>query len=155
LSKAFGSIGGFVTGPRAAIDTLINAARPFIYTTALPPMCAAAALAALGIIGSDEGRALRVRVQALAERVRGALRGLGLETGASRTPIVPVIFGDPARALAASAFLGARGLWVPAIRPPTVAPGTARLRISLMATHTDEHVERLLDALAALHQAGI
>jgi 7-keto-8-aminopelargonate synthetase-like enzyme len=148
LSKALGSLGGFVTGPRAAIETLVNGARSFIYTTALPAGCAAAALAALRIIEREPAR--RERVMALARRVRGELGAMGYDCGNSTTPIVPVILGDAEKALRAAAFLRERGLHVPAIRPPTVAPGAARLRISLMATHGDGQVARLLTEMGAL-----
>jgi 8-amino-7-oxononanoate synthase len=144
-SKALGSLGGFVAGPRAAIDTLINEARAFIYTTALPAACAAAALAALKIIVREPER--RVRVRAVADRVRRELVGQGYDCGDSATPIIPVIMGSSTKALVASTFLRKRGLFVPAIRPPTVAPNGSRLRISLMATHSDSQIDKLLDAL--------
>ncbi|HVX87179.1 MAG TPA: 8-amino-7-oxononanoate synthase [Phycisphaerae bacterium] len=153
LSKALGSLGGFVAGPRAVIETLVNAGRAFIYTTALPPSCAAAGLAALRIVEREPGR--RARVLGLAERVRGRLRELGFDCGDSRTPIIPVILGEAEKALAAAAFLRERGIYVPAIRPPTVGPGTARLRISLMATHSDGQVEQLLEGLGALRAKGV
>jgi len=151
LSKALGSVGGFIAGPRVAIDTLINSARPFIYTTALPPACSAAALAALRIVERDAGR--RQRVLALARHVRAELTAMGFNCGVStlpQTPILPVIVGDAATALAAAEFLRSRGIFVPAIRPPTVPPNTARLRISLMATHSDSQVDQLLSAMRAL-----
>jgi len=153
LSKALGSLGGFIAGPRAAIDTLINSARSFIFTTALPPACAAAALAALRIVEADPAR--RSRLARLAHHVRTELRGMGFDCGSSTppaTPIIPVILGDAAAALAASDSLKARGLFIPAIRPPTVPPNSARLRISLMATHTDAHIEQLLEAFRELSQ---
>jgi len=139
-----------VCGPKPAIEMLINAGRPFVYTTALPPVCSAAALAALEIIRSDEGRRRRERVLALAQRVRVELRALDFDCGDSQTPIMPVVLGAAERAVCASEYLRTRGLWVPAIRPPTVAPNQSRLRISLMATHTDEDVERLVSACRAL-----
>jgi 8-amino-7-oxononanoate synthase len=148
LSKALGSLGGFVAGPLAVIDTLINAARSFIYTTALPPACAAAALAALRIVEREPAR--RRRVNQLAQRVRVELRQMGYDCGDSVTPIVPVILGDAVRALTAAAQLRDRGLFVPAIRPPTVPPHGSRLRLSFMTTHTDGQVERLLDAFRDL-----
>jgi 8-amino-7-oxononanoate synthase len=148
LSKALGSLGGFVAGPREVIDTLINAARSFIYTTAIAPACAGAALAALRIVEREPAR--RRRVGALAEHVRRELRALGYDCGDSTTPIVPVILGDAERALQAAERLRERGLFVPAIRPPTVPPNGARLRLSFMATHTDAQVERLIDAFRAL-----
>jgi 8-amino-7-oxononanoate synthase len=148
LSKALGCVGGFVCGSAEVIETLINGARSFIYTTALPPACAASALAALHIVERQPRR--RERVLSLASRVKSALAALGYDCGDSETTIIPVILGEPETALAAAAFLRERGIWVPAIRPPTVARGSARLRISLMATHTDSDVEQLLDGMRAL-----
>jgi 7-keto-8-aminopelargonate synthetase-like enzyme len=148
LSKALGSLGGFIAGPRAAVDSLMNHARSFIYTTALPPACAAAALAALRIIQREPAR--RQRVLNLAAHVRKELTALGFDCGDSQSPIVPVILGDSARAVQASQFLREQGLYIPAIRPPSVPPNSARLRISLMATHTDAHLERLVAACRKL-----
>ncbi len=140
LSKTLGSLGGFVAGPARFVELLVNRARPYIFTTAPTPADSAAALAALGVVRSDEGDALRTRLQALIDRVAHGI-------GATRhlSPILPVVIGAEADAVAASASLLERGLWVPAIRPPTVAPGTSRLRITLSATHTDEQVDRLVD----------
>ena len=151
LSKALGSVGGFVAGPRAAIDTLINQARSFIYTTALPPATSAASLAALKMVEREPGR--RERVMMLAGHVKRSLVEMGFDCGDSASPIVPVMLGTAEAALQAAAFLRERGIWVPAIRPPTVAPNRARLRISLMATHTDGQIEQLLAAMRALRAA--
>jgi 8-amino-7-oxononanoate synthase len=148
LSKALGSVGGFVTGPRAAIDTLINAARSFIYTTALPPGCAAASLAALRIVEREPAR--RHRLMALAGHVKSSLVALGFDCGDSASPIIPILIGQSDAALRAANFLNSRGLYVPAIRPPTVPPNSARLRISLMSTHTDAHIEQLIVNFTAL-----
>lgn len=153
LSKALGSIGGFVAGPQEAIDTLINTARPFIYTTALPPACSAAALASLRIVAREPRR--RARVLALAAQVKAELVQMGFACQDSRSPIIPVILGSAAAAVEAAAFLRARGLYVPAIRPPTVPPNTARLRISLMATHTEAHVAQLLEAMRELRRQRV
>ena len=139
LSKALGALGGFVAGPRAVVDLLVNAARPFIFSTAPTPADTAAALAALGVLRSPEGDALVARLAALVARVRPG----------HPSPIVPVVLGDEDVAMKASHRLLERGLLVPAIRPPTVAPGTSRLRVALSAAHTDEQVERLVAALAA------
>ncbi len=152
LSKALGSVGGFVCGPREAIDMLVNKARTFIYTTALPPMCSAAGLAALGVIDRQPHR--RQRLLAMAAQVRQELEAMGFDCGESRSPIIPVMAGSAESALAASEQLRQRGLFVPAIRPPTVPAHTARLRISLMADHTDGHIEQLLQALKDLGSAG-
>ncbi len=140
LSKMLGSIGGFVAGPGPLVDLLINLARPFIFTTAPAPAAAAAALAALRVLRSEEGGALRARLAALTDRVRPG----------HPSPIIPVVLGEESAAAAASQALLARGLLVPAIRPPTVPPGTSRLRVALSAAHSDEQVSRLLQGLAAV-----
>jgi 7-keto-8-aminopelargonate synthetase-like enzyme len=140
LSKTLGSLGGFVASTRAVADLLVNAARPYIFTTASTPADAAAALAALGVLRSPEGSTLVHRLRTHVERVA---------PGRS-SPIVPIVLGDEGRTLAAAAALAERGLLVPAIRPPTVAPGSCRLRITLSADHRDEDVDELLAALASL-----
>ncbi|HEX4902752.1 MAG TPA: 8-amino-7-oxononanoate synthase [Acidimicrobiales bacterium] len=140
LSKALGSLGGAIAGTRDAVDLVVNRARPFIFTTGLSPADAAAALAAVGIVRSAEGSELRSRLRDLVERVRPG----------HPSPIVPVVLGEERAALDASTALLEEGLLVPAIRPPTVAPGTSRLRIALSAAHTDAQVDRLLAALAPL-----
>jgi 8-amino-7-oxononanoate synthase len=141
LSKTLGALGGFVAGPRELVDLVVNRARTHIFTTALSPADAAAALAAVGVLGSDEGEGLRARLRRHVERVRPG----------HPTPVLAVVLGDEATALAASAELLEQGLLVPAIRPPTVAPGTSRLRVALSAAHTDDQVEQLVAALARLN----
>jgi 8-amino-7-oxononanoate synthase len=140
LSKTLGSLGGFVTGPRQVVDLLVNLARSYIFTTAQSPADAAAALAALGVLRSAEGTALCARLAGYVERVAPG----------HPSPIIPIILGTEERALACSERLLAEGLWVPAIRPPTVAEGTSRLRVTLSAAHTDEQVDHLVRALAAI-----
>jgi len=140
LSKTLGALGGFVAGARVLTDLLVNRARSYIFTTASTPADTAAALAAVAIVRSAEGDALRARLRAHIERVRPG----------HPSPIIPIVIGDERAALAASAALLDQGLYVPAIRPPTVAPGTSRLRISLSAAHTDAQVDALARALANL-----
>ena len=140
LSKTLGSLGGFVAGPAAYCDLLVNRARPYIFTTASTPADTAAALAALHVFRSAEGDRLRARLRRHVEAVRPG----------HPSPIIPIVLGDEARAVAASARLRERGLLVPAIRPPTVAPGTSRLRVALSAAHTDDQVAALVAALAEL-----
>jgi 8-amino-7-oxononanoate synthase len=154
LSKTLGSLGGFLAGPRDVIDLMVNAARPYIFTTGLSPADAAAALAALGVLRSSEGEVLVRRLADLVERVGGE-NPPGASSGAGQrsSPIIPVILGTEQRALEASAALLAEGLWVPAIRPPTVPAGTSRLRVTVSAAHTDEQVGRLVAALAPLRAA--
>jgi 8-amino-7-oxononanoate synthase len=155
LSKTLGSLGGFLAGPRDVIDLMVNAARPYIFTTGLSPADAAAALAALGVLRSPEGEALVRRLADLVERVGGGGAPLGGSDrhGQPSSPIIPVILGTEQRALEASAALLADGLWVPAIRPPTVPAGTSRLRVTVSAAHTDAQVCQLVDALAPLRAA--
>jgi len=148
LSKTLGSLGGFVAGPQRFADLLVNRARPYIFTTAPTPADAGAALAALGVLRSAEGVELRERLGRLVARVAAAV---GVVDHPS--PILPVVIGAEDDAVARSAALLEQGLWVPAIRPPTVPPGTSRLRITLSATHTDEQVDRLVAGLAALDAA--
>jgi len=154
LSKTLGSLGGFLAGPQEVIDLMVNLARPYIFTTGLTPADAAAGLAALGVLRSAEGDALVQRLADLVCRVdvprpRGEIGGADGPT----SPIIPVILGSEERAVKASAALLAEGLWVPAIRPPTVPAGTSRLRVTLSATHTDAQVAQLIAALAPLRAA--
>jgi 8-amino-7-oxononanoate synthase len=142
FGKAFGTFGAFVAGDADLIDFLVQKSRTYIYTTALPPAVAAATFAALDVAQRDTWR--RERVLAHARRVHGVL---GLP-GKSISPIVPVILGDAARALAASRELESRGFLVTAIRPPTVPAGGARLRVTLSATHEDAQVDALIAAIA-------
>lgn len=141
LSKTLGALGGFVAGPRPFIDLMVNAARPFIFTTAPTPADSAAALAALDVLQSVDGEALLARLRGHIERVAPG----------HPSPIVPIVLGDERRAIDASAhLLDDHGLLVPAIRPPTVAPGTCRLRVALSAAHEDDDVDRLAKALTDL-----
>jgi 8-amino-7-oxononanoate synthase len=143
LSKALGALGGFVAASRDVVDLLVNRARSYIFSTALPPADAAAALAAIRIVRSAEGEALVDRLASLVQTMSAA----GLAPPAHASPIIPVILGSEQAALEASSTLLARGLWVPAIRPPTVPVGTSRLRITLSAAHRDEEIDALIDAL--------
>jgi 8-amino-7-oxononanoate synthase len=142
FGKAFGTFGAFVAGDADLIDFLIQKARTYIYTTALPPAVAAATFAALEVAQRDTWR--RERVLAHARRVHGVL---GLP-GTAVSPIVPIILKDEARALAASRELETRGFLVSAIRPPTVPAGTARLRVTLSASHSEAQVDALIGELA-------
>jgi 8-amino-7-oxononanoate synthase len=148
LGKAFGVFGAFVAGSHELIETLIQRARTYIYTTALPPAVAEAARASLKIVQTEIWR--RQHLFALVEHFVDGARNLGLRLADSQTPIQPVIFGDAKRALAASEYLRDQGILVTAIRPPTVPRDTARLRITFSAAHEIAHVDRLLDALSRL-----
>ena len=150
LGKALGTFGAFVAGERDLIDYILQRARSYIYTTALPPAVAAATRAALTLVRDEPWR--RDRLQGLIARFRAAALREGLALGDSQTPIQPVLLGDAARALAASVALQQAGYWVTAIRAPTVPAGTERLRITLSAAHDEAQVDGLVAALAgALH----
>jgi 8-amino-7-oxononanoate synthase len=148
LGKAAGVAGAFVAGDETLIETLIQNARTYIYTTATPPLLAQALLASLQLIGEEEWR--RARLRELIAQLRQGLAGLPWQLLPSETPIQPLLIGSNDEALALSARLAAAGLLVPAIRPPTVPQGTARLRISLSADHGADDVARLVAALAQL-----
>ena len=148
LGKAAGVFGAFVAAEAEVIETLVQRARTYVYTTATPPLLSAALAASLELLRGEEWR--RERLRALID-----LLGARLEPGRrqllpSRTPIQPLVIGESADAMALSERLAGAGLLVPAIRPPTVPTGTARLRISLSAAHEPGDVERLADALNAL-----
>jgi len=152
LGKAFGSFGAFVAGSAAVIELLIQRARTYRYTTALPEPVAAATRAALALIRQESGR--RERLAALVARFRTAAHAAGVPLGSSSTPIQPVLLGSPAAALAAQRQLAAAGYWVVAIRPPTVPVGSARLRITLSAEHTEAQVDALAAELGAALARG-
>jgi 8-amino-7-oxononanoate synthase len=146
LGKAFGAAGAFIAGRRELIEHLENHGRSIIYSTALAPVSARAALVALERIRA--GEALRRRLGDHIERLRRGAGERGIELLPSSTPIQPLLLGDPARALAVSAALERRGYLVTPIRPPTVPAGTSRLRITLSAAHEPDQITGLLNALA-------
>lgn len=155
LGKAAGVAGAFVAAHPTIIDWLVQSGRSYIYTTATPAAIAHALRTSLALIGGEQGERgraqLRSRIRQLRDGVAEIMAqrpSLGWRLPESNTAIQPLIVGDNERALAMSAALDAQGLWVPAIRPPTVPAGTARLRITLSAGHSAEDVERLLAALA-------
>ncbi len=153
LSKALGAAGGFVAGPADTIALLATAARTFVFDTAPPPAIAAAARAALAIVGSDEGDHLRERLTRNARRVRAGLRDCGFDVAGGSDAIVPLIIGGERDALALAHELERRGVFAPAIRPPTVPPGTARLRITVRADHTDADIDALVRVMAHVRLA--
>ena len=150
LGKAAGVGGAFIAAHASVIELLVQRARPYIYTTAAPPALAHALQASLDIIGGEEGRQRRAHLAALVAHLRDALRPKRWQLMASSTPIQPVIIGSNEDALRVAAGLHEQGLWVPAIRPPTVAAGTARLRVTLSAAHTHDDVALLARALTQL-----
>jgi 7-keto-8-aminopelargonate synthetase-like enzyme len=140
LSKALGSVGGFAAGRGAFVDLLTKRAPSYIFSTPPTPPDSAAALAALHLLSSPEGDRLRTR---LMNNIRRVAPG-------HPSPIIPIVLGTSERAVTAAAALRDHGVWVPAIGPPLVPPGTARLRVTLSAAHTSAHIALLLDALAAV-----
>lgn len=153
LGKAFGTSGAFVAGSEVLIETLIQFARPYIYTTAMPPAVAAATRASLRLVRS--GRDRREKLAALIQQFRRGADQLGLELMPSKTPIQPIMIGDTARAMALSDALEQEGIFIGAIRPPTVPQGSARLRVTLSATHSEQQVDRLLLALEKVTGKGL
>lgn len=151
LGKAAGVFGAFVAGPAELVETLIQRARSYIYTTASPPALAHALLTSLKLIETEQWR--RDRLVQLVRSVQARLSGGRWRLLPSTTPIQPLIVGSAAEALAVSEQLGTRGFLVPAIRPPTVPQGTARLRISLSAAHSEDDVAELAAALKDAEQA--
>ncbi len=149
LGKAAGVSGAFVAGAPEVVETLIQRARPYIYTTATPPALAAALLASLDLMRT-EGETRRAHLAALIARLQAAFRGKSGALWPSATPIQPYVLGTAQAALDAAARLREQGLWVPAIRPPTVPEGQARLRISLSAAHGEDDIDMLIGALDAL-----
>ena len=145
LGKAFGSSGAFIAGSEELIETLIQFARPYIYTTSQPPAVACASLKSLELIQTEGWR--REHLNQLIAQFRATLIAANIPLMNSHTPIQPVVVGDSAQAMQLSAKLREQGIIVGAIRPPTVAAGSARLRITLTAAHTTEQVQRLIDAL--------
>ncbi len=146
LGKAFGTAGAFVAGSEELIETLIQFARPYIYTTSQPPSVACATLKSLELLRSEHWR--REHLNRLIARFRQGAAEIGLSLMDSPTPIQPILIGSSERALALSAALKARGILVGAIRPPTVPVGSARLRVTFSASHGEAQVEHLLDVLA-------
>jgi len=146
LGKAFGCFGAFVAGDRDWIELLLQRARTYIYTTALPPAVAVATRAAVEMARAEPWR--REHLHALVGRFRDRAKGAGLPLASSDTPIQPLLLGEPSVAVSASERLLERGFLVAAIRPPTVPKGTSRLRVTLSAIHEEADVDRLVEALA-------
>ena len=154
LGKAFGTSGAFVAGSHSLIETLIQFSRSYIYTTSMPPAVAAATRTSLVILQEQNWR--RQHLAELIAFFRTECEQLGLELMNSHTPIQPIVVGSAEKAVAMSQSLAKQGIMVTAIRPPTVPKGTSRLRITFSATHTKQHVERLLEALEqAAREVGV
>jgi 8-amino-7-oxononanoate synthase len=149
LGKSFGTFGAFVAGSEALIETLIQFSRSYIYTTALPPAVAAATLASLKIVRQESWR--RDKLVQLVTRFRRGAEQIGLQLGASNTPIQPVLINNDAKVVQVGQSLRDAGFLVGAIRPPTVPVGTGRLRITFSADHSEEQVDQLVAALDSLN----
>jgi len=149
LSKAVGSAGGYIAGSRKLIDYLRNRARSFIFSTALPPAVIAAAIAAFRVI--EQEPQIRENLWANAHYLKSGLKQTGFTILAEESPIIPIFIGDSGKTMQMAERLFARGVFAPGIRPPTVPPGTSRIRVTVMATHTREHLDR---ALSAFKQSG-
>jgi len=148
LGKAFGTFGAFVAGSDALIETLIQSARSYVFTTAMPAAIAEATRTSLKILQAASDR--REKLQSLIQQFRMGAKQLGLTLMNTATPIQPVLVGSAEKAVAMSQGLAAQGILVSAIRPPTVPDGTARLRVTFSAIHTEKQVEKLLNALESL-----
>lgn len=152
LGKGFGTAGAFVAGSEELIETLIQHARTYIYTTSMPPAVAAATLTSLKLLRTESWR--RDKLNRLISRFRSGCEQLGLELMDSPTPIQPIMVGEADKAMTMSAMLAQEGIFISAIRPPTVPQGSARLRVTLSAAHSEQQVDRLLDALDKVKQVN-
>ncbi|SFR52344.1 8-amino-7-oxononanoate synthase [Marinobacter daqiaonensis] len=146
LGKAFGTSGAFVAGPPLLLDYLVQKARSYIYTTAMPPALASASCRSVALVEQEPQR--RRQLDRLVNRFRAEAAAMGYNLMASATPIQPIMIGDAHEAMRLSGALERHGILVTAIRPPTVPAGESRLRVTFSAAHTDEHLDRLLDALS-------
>lgn len=149
LSKALGASGGFITGTKDFIAYLVNSSRSFIYSTAPPPAMAAAAHTAIDLTQQEPER--RARLWQNREHMYQGLIAMGCQLTKTESPILPIIINDPGLAVEMSKQLQQQGIYIPAIRPPTVPTGTSRLRITVTAEHSVEQIDA---ALAAIQQAG-
>ncbi|HSK29819.1 MAG TPA: 8-amino-7-oxononanoate synthase [Candidatus Limnocylindria bacterium] len=150
LGKALGGFGAYIAGNRDLRDLLINRCRSFIFTTALPPALMAMAIAAVDLVEREPKR--RESLRRNCERLRSGLAALGFQLGGGTSPILPLIVGDAGECMSFSEALMDREVFAQGIRPPTVPPGTSRLRITLMATHTDEQIDRALQAFKTVKE---
>ncbi|MBU0759388.1 MAG: 8-amino-7-oxononanoate synthase [Candidatus Omnitrophica bacterium] len=148
LSKAFGLLGGYITGSSSLTEYIRNRARSFIYTTGLPPTIAAGCIKAIEI--AEKGEDLRKRLWRNATKMRRALKELGFDTMESETQIIPVLTGDVSNTMRMAERLFEMGVFAPGVRPPTVPKNKCRLRVSIMATHKDAHIDKVIDSFRRL-----
>jgi len=153
FSKAFGCLGGYIAGSKALIDYIRNKARSFIYTTALPPSIIAGCIKAIEIVKKDE--TLRKNLWKNVERFKTSINAIGLDTMATETQIIPIFTGDINSTIKASQLLFESGIYVPGIRPPTVPKNKCRLRVSIMATHSDIHIDKAIEVFKRLKDEGV
>jgi 7-keto-8-aminopelargonate synthetase-like enzyme len=146
LSKAVGSLGGYVSGDEDLINFLRNKARPFMYTTALPPAVCAASIAGINLI--QENPSLRTSLWNNVRYLKEKLELLHFNVIPSESPIIPILIGDAKKAVDVSKLLYKKGILIPAIRPPTVPASSSRLRMTVMSIHTRKDLERLLEVLS-------
>ena len=151
LSKAVGSLGGYVAGSQKLVDFIRNCVRSYIFDTSLPAPSLAASITAIHIIENEPER--RERLWSLIRRFKAGIESMGLTVMPSDSAIVPVLVGEAAPALRFAAVLRERGVYTPAVRPPSVPPGMCRIRVTLMATHTEEQIDAALDAFQAARDA--
>ncbi len=152
LGKALGSFGAYVAGDKDVTEYLLNKARSFIYSTALPPAVCAASIAALELLHSEPWR--RERLWKKQRRFTEGLKSLGIDTGASETPVIPLMIGDTEKTLTLSNRIFDEGIYATAIRPPTVPEGSARIRTTVTAAHSDDDIDKALDVFKKLKQEG-
>ena len=153
LSKALGCLGGYIAGSRILIDYIRNKARSFIYTTGLPPAILGGCIKAIEIV--EKGEDLRKKLWRNVESFRSGLKNIGFDIMDSETQIIPVFTGDISSTMKVSQKLFERGIFAPGVRQPTVPKNKCRIRTSIMATHTDEHISRAIDAFRRLKSEGI
>lgn len=153
LGKALGCFGAYVAGDRGLIQYLLNTSRSYIFSTALPPAVCAASLAALSLVEREPQR--REHLWNNRKRLAAGLAKLNVACAGSETPIIPIIVGDAEPALVASRRLFELGLYAPAIRPPSVSVGSSRIRLTVMASHTDEDIDQALLLTAQLNEEGL
>jgi 8-amino-7-oxononanoate synthase len=153
LGKALGSFGAYVAGSRDLVDFLVNKARSYIFSTSLPPAVCAASIAALAVVRQEPG--LRDRLWKNRERFVAGLGSLGISTGSSETPIIPIMIGSAEKALHAAAALFEQGIYATAIRPPSVPEGSARIRMTVTAAHSDHNIDAALAAIGRVKEKGL
>jgi glycine C-acetyltransferase/8-amino-7-oxononanoate synthase len=153
LGKAFGSFGAYAAGSRSLIAYLVNRARSYIYSTALPPSICAASIAAIGIVEHEP--ALRHKLHMNRKCLVDKLKKIGIDTGNSESPIMPIMIGTSEQALKTASGLFECGVYATAIRPPTVPSGTARIRMTITAGHADEDIDFVIKALMTCRKEGL